>query len=591
MVAGATNPTDCAYGRPTVSNLEPDGITHFPDPAVLPETEIPLGSGTVEGTNAGYPRARDFSAQVLDTVGCLVHEIRLPMTAILGNIDLLDEGGLGDGPDGLSLHERRQSLRTIRRNAEHLLQLINDILDLSKIEAGRFSVETIICSPIQIISDVAAVMRIRAIEKKIAFQVQYIGPVPQTINTDSTRLRQILINLIGNAIKFTHSGSVRLLVRLLNHNSLDKTQLQFQVVDTGIGMTQQQISSLFKPFTQADSSATRKSGGTGLGLAISKRLAEAMGGGITVDSISGAGTTFTVWIDPGSLADVPLVLDPGEADAAFSNDKRLAHNLVLSDTLAGKRILLAEDGPDNQYLISLLLRRAGAHVTTADTGRSAVALALDATREHRPYELVLMDMQMPELDGYAATRRLRERGYVGKIIALTAHTMPGDRERCLAEGCDDYIPKPFEPMRLIQAIIQAVMLPIEGTFEEPSFAAAPTTTPDPAAAQDALLQDPEYASLLQQYCRTLKEQARDLERALQTGELLVIDRHATALKGSAGGFGFPAISRAAGLVERGVRGGLTVSHLSRAVEDLIYLCYDAATVAGEQPIRNHERSN
>ena len=300
-------------------------------------------------------------------------------------------------------------------------------------------------------------MRVRAVEKRIAFQVTYIGPIPQTITSDPTRLRQVLMSLVGKALKFTHTGSVRLMVRLLNSNSLDKPQLQFQVVDTGIGMTQEQIASLFRPFAPGDAWTARRFGGTGLGLSISKRLAEAMGGGILVDSISGAGTTFTLSIDPGPLTGVELILDPGEGDSAFAQHAKLVRAAGQEQVLSGARILIAEDGPDNQYLISLLLRRAGARISAVDNGRYAVGLALDARAEVvQPFDLILMDMQMPEMDGHAATRRLRERGYSGKILALTAHTMPGDRERCLADGCDAYMPKPFEPERLMAAVCGAL---------------------------------------------------------------------------------------------------------------------------------------
>ncbi|MGN6367461.1 MAG: ATP-binding protein [Phycisphaerae bacterium] len=497
-------------------------------------------------------------------VASMSHELRTPMTAILGHIDLLEEEGECGGE--LSLHERRKSLRTIRRNAEHLVDLVNDVLDLSKIEAGKLETERIACSPLQIISEVAAVMRLRAVEKRIAFQVKYIGPIPKTITTDPTRLRQVLMNLVGNALKFTHSGSVRLLVRLLNSNSLDKPQLQFQVVDTGIGMTQEQIASLFRPFTQAEATTTRRFGGTGLGLSISKRLAEAMGGGIVVDSISGAGTTFTATIDPGPLQGVELIVDPAEGDTAFAQHAALIREAPTEPLLAGTRILIAEDGPDNQYLIALLLRRAGAKITGADNGRYAVGLALDAAREGQAFDLILMDMQMPEMDGYAATRRLRERGYRGKIMALTAHTMPGDRERCLAEGCDAYMPKPFEPERLVARACELLGRPV--------------------TAGDVVDESPEepWASLVQA-----------LEQALRAEDLPALGNSAMAVKSNA--TEGSALAQSAVLVERATRAGLGVGHLSRAVEDLIHLCKmgnmkenPAADAGGERATRSSNSS-
>ncbi|HUO09220.1 MAG TPA: ATP-binding protein [Phycisphaerae bacterium] len=510
------------------------------------------------------------------------HEIRTPMTAILGHIDLLEDGRSSEGEEELTPHERRQSLRTIRRNTEHLLQLVNDVLDLSKIEAGKLTIERVACCPLQIISEVAAVMRVRALEKRIAFQVQYIGPVPQTITSDPTRLRQILINLLGNAFKFTHSGSVRLLVRLLNHNSLDKPQLQFQVVDTGIGMTQEQITALFRPFTQGDSTTSRRYGGTGLGLSITKKLTEAMGGSIAVDSISGAGTTFTASIDPGSLKGVELILDAGGGDAAFASRARLAGHAGSEQLLAGRRILLAEDGPDNQYLISLLLRRAGAKVTTADNGRYAMGLTLDATREGQPFDLILMDMQMPEMDGYAATRRLRERGYTGRIMALTAHTMPGDRERCLAEGCDEYLPKPFEPETLIDAVVATMGRGKGGEAEsERQIEPAPT---EPRAGMREL----EYTGMEENAEASLQQLALMLEKALAAEDLAMIGRSASELKREATAMAHLVIAESAALVERGVRAGLGIPHMREAIKDLIRLC-TLPTGQGENGFGSNKR--
>jgi CheY-like chemotaxis protein/nitrogen-specific signal transduction histidine kinase len=519
-----------------------------------------LSEMTAEKARAAAEAANRAKTEFLANMS---HELRTSMTAILGHVDLLEDERSGERDGELTPHERRQSLRTIRRNTEHLLQLVNDVLDLSKIEAGKLAIERVACCPLQIISEVAAVMRVRALERRIAFQVQYIGPVPQTITSDPMRLRQILINLVGNAITFTHSGSVRLLVRLLNHNSLDKPQLQFQVVDTGIGMTQEQIAALFRPFTQGDS--TRCYGGTGLGLSITKQLAEALGGSLAVDSISGAGTTFTASIDPGSLVGVELILDPSEGDAAFASRARLTAHTASEQLLAGCRVLLAEDGPDNQHLISLLLRRAGAKVTAADNGRYAMGVALDAAREGQPFDLVLMDMQMPEMDGYTATRRLRERGYTGKIVALTAHTMPGDRERCLAEGCDAYLPKPFEPETLIAAVVRVLDRVKNEADSELPTAAEPSET-------GVRMQALKYTGMEESTEDSLQHLALVLEKALAAEDVVTLGRSASELKRAAAAMGHLVIAESATLVERAVRAGLGITHISVAVEDLIRLC-------------------
>ncbi|MHB8903302.1 MAG: sensor histidine kinase, partial [Thermoguttaceae bacterium] len=229
------------------------------------------------------------------------HEIRTPMTAILGYAELLlrEEGAPGDS----ELH--RESLEAIRRNGEHLLNLINDILDLSKVESGKMEIQPVRCSPFELVAEVGSLMRMRAESKQVRLATEVSGPLPETIFTDPLRIRQVLINLAGNAIKFTDRGEIRIAVRLAGE--ADAPRLQFDVSDTGIGMSQEQVERLFQPFTQVDSSAARRFGGTGLGLSISMRLAEALGGTIKVRSALGSGSTFTVFIDPGPLDGIPLI--------------------------------------------------------------------------------------------------------------------------------------------------------------------------------------------------------------------------------------------------------------------------------------------
>ncbi|MBN2294947.1 MAG: PAS domain S-box protein [Pirellulales bacterium] len=369
------------------------------------------------------------------------HEIRTPMTAILGFTDIL-KGTLTD-PDQLD------AAATIEQNGHYLLGIINDILDLSKIEAGKMEVEHIQCSPHQILCEVVSLMRVRANAKNLPLEIEYEGPIPRTIQSDPTQLRQILINLIGNAIKFTEVGQVRLVTRLLHAHS-DEPKMQFDVVDTGIGMNEEQIDRLFKPFHQADTSTTRKFGGTGLGLTISKRLAAKLGGDITVKSVPDRGSTFTLMIKTGPLQDVKLLNSPTEAQLpAKDEDKSNASSAKLDC-----RVLLAEDGPDNQRLIAFLLRKAGADVVVAVNGKIAHDLALKAQNEGKPFDVILMDMQMPVMDGYDATTRLREARYTSPIIALTAHAMSTDRDKCLAAGCDNYMTKPIEREQLVSMVAE-----------------------------------------------------------------------------------------------------------------------------------------
>jgi len=369
------------------------------------------------------------------------HEIRTPMTAILGFSELLAGSALSQ--------EQLEAATTIRRNGQYLIRIIDDILDLSKIEAEKMKVEHIQCSPCQVLSEVVSLMRVRAIAKNLPLEIEYDGPIPQSIQSDPTRLRQILVNLVSNAVKFTEVGKIRLVVRLLDAES-DDPKMQVEVVDSGIGLAEEQIAGLFKPFQQADTSTTRKFGGTGLGLAISKRLAGMLGGDIAVRSTLGEGTTFAVTVGTGPLDGVKLLDNPTEARTATHLEKKPATTTTKLDC----RVLLAEDGPDNQRIITFLLEKTGAQVALAENGRIAHDLALAARDDGNPFDVILMDMQMPVMDGYDATGKLREAGYTGPIIALTAHAMSTDRDKCLAAGCDDYMTKPVDRKKLISVVAE-----------------------------------------------------------------------------------------------------------------------------------------
>jgi two-component system, sensor histidine kinase len=386
------------------------------------------------------------------------HEIRTPMTAILGYSDLLLQSEVGRA-------EREEFLHTIQRNGNHLLSIINDILDISKIEAGKMTVERLKCSPCALVSEVASLMRARAVAKSLSLTVEYCGPVPETIRTDPTRLRQILINLMGNAIKFTEHGGVRFVVRMMDPPGSTNPHIGFEVIDTGVGMAPQQRVAIFKPFSQADDSMTRRFGGTGLGLSISKRLAQMLGGDILADSTPGKGSSFLAIVETGPLAGVRMLDAAGEA-LSSETEQHPAHEAVepslgntaeatqtkTSDIRLVGRVLLAEDGVDNQRLIAFLLRKRGASVTVAENGQIAVESVVQARDADQPFDCILMDMQMPVLDGYAATRQLRDAGCRAPIIALTAHAMQGDRERCLEAGCDDYLAKPVDRRELVEMV-------------------------------------------------------------------------------------------------------------------------------------------
>ncbi len=386
-----------------------------------------------------------------DFLANMSHEIRTPMTAILGFAEQLLEPELSEAA-------RRDAVETMRRNGDHLLQIINDILDLSKIEAGKLCIERIPCRPRDLLDDVARLTLTRARQKGLAFSVHCDPAVPTVICTDPTRLRQILLNLVGNAVKFTERGEARLSAHLIratdaggraSRDEPPAKQLEFRVSDTGFGIPSDRLDLLFRPFTQADESMTRRFGGTGLGLAISRHLARALGGDIRVESVPGRGTTFTVTIDPGECSAKPV---DATGDPQSTKLEAAPPCGLEPRALRGLRVLVAEDGPDNQRLISAVLRSAGAEVVLVADGRSAVDAALNAQTSGRPFDTILMDMQMPILDGYSAVAELRSRDYRPPIIALTAHAMSGDEARCLAAGCDAYATKPIDRGRLIALI-------------------------------------------------------------------------------------------------------------------------------------------
>jgi signal transduction histidine kinase len=366
------------------------------------------------------------------------HEIRTPMTAIVGYAELLRDEILKAEMPGAPV----EFVDAILSNTEHLLGLLNDILDMSKIESGQLEVEHLGCNPWEIVHNVAAMMRAPAKAKGLTLSIEHVGPIPETIQSDPLRLRQILANLIGNAIKFTASGGVHVAVELVRDEPKNP-MLRFEVTDTGIGMLSETIGKLFDRFSQADTSTTRRYGGSGLGLAISKRLAVMLGGDITVRSESGRGSTFTVTIQTGSLDGVQLMANPQLATAPERMRKK------PGKIASGERILLAEDCTDNQRIVSLILTNAGFQVTVAENGQIACDKAMTALKEGNPYDMILMDMQMPIMEGHEATRRLRAAGYNRPIVALTAHATVDDRKKCLEAGCDFYVTKPINRSELL----------------------------------------------------------------------------------------------------------------------------------------------
>jgi CheY-like chemotaxis protein/HPt (histidine-containing phosphotransfer) domain-containing protein len=395
------------------------------------------------------------------------------------------------------------------------------------------------------------------------------------MQTDPTRLRQILMNLIGNAIKFTHRGSIKLLVSMADAVQATYPRLRFDVIDTGVGMTGEQIGLLFRPFAQADNSTTRKFGGTGLGLTISKRLAVMLGGDITVRSEPGMGSTFSLTVHTGALAGVAML----DAPRALGESAETAASRFENIRLAG-RVLLAEDGPDNRVLITFYLRQAGLEVEEVENGRLARDRALEAWRRGNPFDLILMDMQMPELDGYGATAALREAGYRNPIVALTAHAMGGDREKCLAAGCDDFAVKPIDHIALMSTLkkfLREQHAP-EGSTAAALAALAAVPPPPPPLAGDVdstlskLMSKPSTAKLVERFLGGLPQRISAIEEAAAKPDWNQLKVLAHQLKGAAGGFGFAAVSLSAARVETAVTANADASEIAKHVTSLAQLC-------------------
>ncbi len=377
-------------------------------------------------------RAESSAEAKAEFLANMSHEIRTPMTAILGYVDLLMDPHTSED-------DRRAYLKTVKTNGEHLLSLINDILDLSKIEADRVEMEKRPTEVVEVVGSVVDLLHFRAREKGIRLQATNEGPIPRRIITDPTRLRQILVNLVGNAIKFTSLGGVTLRVRY----PIDGQQIHFDVEDTGIGMEADKLEQIFEAFGQAEASTTRNYGGTGLGLTISRKLAHKLGGEIHVRSTPDVGSVFTVSLPLAEVEEVDWIDDLGP-EIAQRFDHELVAEVTEDEVLpTGGRVLLAEDNPVNQKLIQRFLEREGVEVFVVDDGSQACTAALDEG-EAGPFDLILMDMIMPTMDGYQATAFLREQGYEGTIVALTANAMEGDRDKCLQIGCDDYLTKPIQ---------------------------------------------------------------------------------------------------------------------------------------------------
>jgi PAS domain S-box-containing protein len=440
------------------------------------------------------------------------HEIRTPLTAILGFADVL--GARLDDPDDQAY------ISTIRKNGDHLRQILDDFLDLAKIEAGKHSVREEWCDAVAIVNEIHSLFAPRAAQKGLSLSMEREGRMPRLVRTDPKCLRQILLNLVGNAIKFTDRGGVRIIMAC---RALEQ-RLAVAVVDTGIGIDPAAQDSVFLAFEQVDSSLTRTAGGTGLGLSITKRLVDALGGQITVDSALDRGSTFRVLLPTGPLADVQWI----EPEEDISSTDTPVTSADAAPAIEGQ-VLVVDDHPDIRLLVQELIEAAGAEVITARDGVHGIEQWREASVQGRHIQAILMDVHMPNMDGFEATRRLRAAGCRVPIIALTANAMARDREACLQAGFDDYISKPINRMGLLQTLATWMSRPADPSYPTLGAALSILTVDDNAdscAMQKLLLE-------LQGHRVTVAGSGADALRALDeiTPDAVLIDQRLGDMSG------------------------------------------------------------
>jgi signal transduction histidine kinase/CheY-like chemotaxis protein len=478
-------------------NLQNIELTNTLENTVLTRTsELRKANFQLEQTNSDLIEASNAKGRFLATMS---HEIRTPLTSIIGYADGIL---LGD----IDKAEQERVTKIIAENGNHLLSVINDILDISKIEANKLDFESIPTPLFSVLAQIESIVGKRARDKGLAFHLEYQYPLPAQINTDPTRLKQILFNLTNNAIKFTEQGFVGLSVALVDN------KLQIKVKDSGEGISKQQQEKLFQPFTQADSSINRKFGGTGLGLSISQRLAKGLGGSINLESTPRKGSTFILGIDLSVVQDTPWINNVSEI---WQSTPIKSVKPTTLPNFVGNRVLLADDHPSNRELISILLKRMNITVTEVENGKQALE-----TIFYQKFDLILLDIHMPQMDGTEALKQIRAAGNYTPVIALTANNMKHEIEHYMRLGFSDHLAKPISRHHFISKL--SLFLTKQGELDSP-------------------LHQEDMLKLIKDYQQDLREQLINLQKALDQQDLTIISEIAHRIRGSAGSFGFDII--------------------------------------------------
>ena len=501
-------------------------LVSFDDVTELEQKEIELQQSKFEAEAANHSKSQ-FLAN-------MSHEIRTPMNAILGFTEALRRGYSKDQA------EVQKFLSTISSSGEHLLSLINDILDLSKVEAGRIEIELLPTKAHKVIAEVIQIMRVKAEEKAIQLKYEPSGDHPEFISTDSGKLRQIITNLVGNAIKFTDVGSVT----ITSEYHPSSNMFSISVIDTGEGMTDEQSEKVFEAFVQADSSITRRFGGTGLGLPISKGYAESLGGDITVSSKPGEGSNFTLMIATGDVSESIMLAPEALLTASVETEAKQQREWQFPP----RRILVVDDGAENRMLLELVLGEAGLSVETANDGLKA----LEKTQQNT-YDLILMDVQMPEMDGYTAVGKMREQNITVPIIALTAHAMRGIEDKCRDAGYSGYLPKPINIDDLLLQISRDLGVGTTRNVIENSDIPVVRDVIEPVTRQvitSSLAGNEKIRPLIHRFVETLALKLDQLESAAGNNDMAEVAAIGHWLKGSAGSVGFDTFTEPAIALEQ-----------------------------------------